>query len=201
MTGQSGYSFSLKPYLAASPVIDFNNPDVARKASELAAGCMTPAEIAGRCFLFVRDEILHSLDHHRNPVTLAASDVLRYGTGFCYAKSHLLAALLRANGIPTGLCYQRLVTGGSGQEYSLHGLNAVWLDGIGWYRCDARGLMPGHPAEFAPPAGILPYTPRSPSEADLPEIWPEPLPVIVEVLTRYTDIEQVHRNWPDVEIF
>jgi len=37
-----------------------------------------------------------------NPVTCKASDVLIYGTGYCYAKSHLLAALLRANAIPAG---------------------------------------------------------------------------------------------------
>lgn len=36
---------------------------------------------------------------------LAASDVLKHRTGYCYSKNHLLAALLRVNKIPTGLCY------------------------------------------------------------------------------------------------
>lgn len=187
-------------YLKASAIIDSDHPDVAGKARELASGCTTDREIAEHCFLFVRDGILHSWDHKKGPVTLKASDVLRHGTGFCYAKSHLLAALLRANGIPAGLCYQRLVSGEFGQAFFLHGLNAVWLDGYGWYRADARGLKPGHDAAFTPPAEVLPYVARAPGEAELPEIWDEPLPAIVDVLTRYDDIEAVRRHLPDIEI-
>jgi len=74
-----------------------------------------------------------------NPVTLKASEVLENKTGFCYAKSHLLAAFLRANRIPSGLCYQRLSVYENGPPFCLHGLNAVFLPGIGWYRIDARG--------------------------------------------------------------
>ncbi|MGB7789311.1 transglutaminase-like domain-containing protein [Methanoregula sp.] len=190
----------LSRYLEPSSVIDFDHPVVARKTRELAVGCTTDREIAERCFLFVRDQILHSWDHKKNPVTLTASDVLRHGTGFCYAKSHLLAALLRANGIPAGLCYQRLVSGEFGQPFFLHGLNAVWLEGCGWYRADARGLKPGHDASFTPPVEMLPYTVRAPGEAELPEIWYEPLPGVVSVLTRYNDIEDVRRNLPDIEV-
>lgn len=187
-------------YLMASPIIDFHHPDVARKAQELAVGCTTDREIAERCFLFVRDGILHSWDHKKNPVTLKASDVLLHKTGFCYAKSHILAALIRANGIPAGLCYQRLVSGEFGQEFFLHGLNAVWLSGYGWYRADARGLKAGHEAAFTPPVEVLPYEAKDAGEAELPEIWAEPLPVIVEGLTRYNDIEEVRRHLPDIDI-
>jgi transglutaminase-like putative cysteine protease len=190
----------LARYLKPSAVIDFDHPDVARKAGGLSAGCTTDREIAERCFLFVRDEILHSWDHKKNPVTLKASEVLRYGTGFCYAKSHLLAALLRANGIPAGLCYQRLVSGEFGQPFFLHGLNAVWIEGYGWYRADARGIKPGHDAAFTPPVETLPYVARAEGEAELPEIWDEPLPVIVEALTHYTDIGAVRRHLPDIEV-
>lgn len=187
-------------YLMASPIIDFHHPDVARKAEELAAGCTSDKEIAERCFLFVRDAILHSWDHKKNPVTLKASEVLLHKTGFCYAKSHLLAALLRANGIPAGLCYQRLVSGEFGQAFFLHGLNAIWLKGYGWYRVDARGLKPGHDAAFTPLIEALPYAAKDTGEAELPEIWAEPLPIIVEGLTRYDDIEAVRRHLPDIEI-
>ncbi|MDD1687716.1 transglutaminase family protein [Methanoregula sp.] len=190
----------LARYLEPSPVIDYPHPDVAKKARDLAAGCTSDREIAECCFLFVRDEILHSWDHRKNPVTLKASDVLRYRTGFCYAKSHLLAALLRANGIPAGLCYQRLVSGEFGQPFFLHGLNAIWLEGYGWYRADARGLKPGHDAAFTPPVEVLPYVARVEGEAELPEIWAEPLPIIVDGLTRYSDIEAVRRHLPDIEV-
>jgi transglutaminase-like putative cysteine protease len=187
-------------YLKSSTVIDFNNPDVARKARELANGLANDREIAQSCFLYVRDEIFHSWDHRKNPVTLSASEVLRHGTGYCYAKSHLLAALLRANNIPAGLCYQRLVCNEFGQPFFIHGLNAVWLEGSGWYRADARGLKPGYPAAFTPPVEALPYATRLPGESDLPEIWDEPIPAIVHTLTKYTDFEAVRRNLPDIEV-
>ena len=190
----------LARYLKPSAVIDSDHPEVTRKARELTLGCLTDREIAERCFLFVRDEILHSWDHKKNPVTLKASEVLLHRTGFCYAKSHLLAALLRASGIPVGLCYQRLVSGEFGQPFFLHGLNAVWLEGFGWYRIDARGIKPGHDAAFTPPVEVLPYVARSQGEAELPEIWDEPLPAIVAALTQYPDIESVRRHLPDIEV-
>ena len=190
----------LARYLASSDIIDWHHPDVLAKARELAGGCRGDAAIAGRCFHFVRDEIFHSWDHRMNPVTLKASDVLLHKTGFCFAKSHLFAALLRANGIPAGLCYQRLVSGEFGQPFFLHGLNAVYLKDFGWYRADARGLKPGHDTQFTPPVEALPYVARAPGEAELPEIWDEPLPFVVDTLTRYTDIEQVRRHLPDIDV-
>lgn len=190
----------LSRYLTSSAIIDAHHPDVARKARELVWGCTTDREIAAACFLFVRDEIFHSWDHKKNPVTLSASEVLRHRTGYCYAKSHLLAALLRANGIPTGLCYQRLVCNEFGQPFFIHGLNAIWLKEFGWYRADARGLKPGYDTAFTPPRESLPYTVRMPGEADFPEIWDEPLPAIVAALTKYDDYESVRRNLPDIEV-
>ncbi|MCK7466909.1 MAG: transglutaminase family protein [Desulfosudis oleivorans] len=141
----------MKTYLESSDTIDWRHPMVSAKAAEPAAGGGLAEDIARRCFEFVRDAIRHSWDYRLNPVTCRASEVLQHGTGYCYAKSHLLAALLRANGIPAGLCYQRLSIGSGGPPYCLHGLNAVWLDGHGWYRIDARGNKPGVTAGFCPP--------------------------------------------------
>ena len=185
-------------YLAADAVIDWHDPAVLAKARELAADAPNQTEVARRCFEFVRDGIRHSWDFRQNPVTCAASAVLRHGTGYCYAKSHLLAALLRANGIPAGLCYQRLAVGDSGPPYCLHGLNAVWLDDHGWYRVDARGNKPGVDARFTPPIERLAFALHDRLEADLPEIWAEPLPLVVRALTRYATVEEVAANLPDV---
>src|SRR4051812_6501812 len=90
----------VEAYLRATEIIDWHDAEIERLAQELAAD--TPLETAKRCFEWVRDQIHHSYDYQQNPVTWRASDVLREGTGYCYAKSHLLAALLRANGIPAG---------------------------------------------------------------------------------------------------
>lgn len=187
-------------YLAADAIIDWRHPKVFAQAQTLAAGATDKTEIAKRCFKFVRDEIHHSWDYRQNPVTCKASDVLAHGTGYCYAKSHLLAALLRANGIPAGLCYQRLSVGNGGPPYCLHGLNAVWLEGQGWYRTDSRGNKEGVDAQFTPPHEQLAFAINERVEANLPEIWAEPLPVVVRVLTRYATVEEVAANLPDVEL-
>jgi transglutaminase-like putative cysteine protease len=187
-------------YLQSSEFVDFDHPAVTGKAKELAAGCTTEEEFAEKCFLFVRDEIKHSWDFKLNPVTCRASDVLLHGVGYCYAKSHLLAALLRANGLPSGLCYQRLSVDGLAPPFCLHGLNAVFLKRHGWYRIDARGNKPGVNAAFCPPVEKLAFPITIEGEADLPAIWSEPLRAVIRVLTENDTVEQVYHNFPDVEL-
>lgn len=186
-------------YLDSSRVIDWKHVEVLAVARQLAEGVMDKTQIAKACFAFVRDEIKHSRDYEMNPVTCAASDVLKHGTGYCYAKSHLLAALLRANGIPAGLCYQRLTMSDDKPPFCLHGLNAVWLDDYGWYRIDARGNKPGVNAQFSPPVEKLAFPIITAGEADLPEIYTEPLPEVVETLTMNRSWEAVAENLPDIE--
>ena len=190
----------MQQYLDSSEFIDWNHPLVTVKAAELAEGCHSDEAVAIQCFEFVRDSIKHSWDYRLNPLTCKASDVLIHGTGYCYAKSHLLAALLRANGIPAGLCYQRLTTGSNGPPYCLHGLNAVYLKKYGWYRIDARGNKPGVSAEFRPPAEMLAFPVVEAAEKDFTEIWIEPLPLVVKTLTQNKTVEQVFENLPDIEV-
>jgi transglutaminase-like putative cysteine protease len=192
---------SIEIYLAATEYIDWQQPDVLAKALSLSEGKGSDEAIAKACFEFVRDEIKHSWDYQINPVTCKASDVLQQGSGYCYAKSHLLAALLRANKIPTGLCYQRLTISGDKPPFCLHGLNAVYLQNHGWYRIDARGNKEGTNAEFCPPKEQLAFPILSEGEADLPEIWSEPLAVVVDALTQYSDFLEVANNLPDILLY
>jgi len=187
-------------YLLPNQYIDFDHPRVAEKAATLADGLSSELDLVKICFEFVRDDIKHSWDYRMNPVTCKASDVLIHGTGYCYAKSHLLAALLRANAIPAGLCYQRLTVAADGSPYCLHGLNAVYLKQHGWYRIDARGNKPGVAAEFCPPTEKLAFPIVDDLERDFPEIWPEPLPLVVKALTQNATVEQVFDNLPDIEV-
>ena len=184
-------------YLAASAAIDCDHPAVARKAAELKAEAADACGLVRASFAFVRDQIRHSWDFRQGPVTCKASDVLTHGTGYCYAKSHLLAALLRANGIPAGLCYQRLSLSGHGAPFCLHGLNAVLLPAFGWYRLDPRGNKPGVAAAFCPPKEALAFSASAPGEFDLPEIWAEPLPVVVRALESAPDVEALYASLPD----
>ncbi len=190
----------MKQYLSSNAIIDWQHPEVIKKSKEISYGIDSHEDIAKACFEFVRDEIKHSNDFKLNPVTCKASDVLKYKTGYCYAKSHLLAALLRANKIPAGLCYQRLTIENDEPPFCLHGLNAVYLPRVGWYRIDARGNKEGVYAEFSPPSEQLAFPIITEGEADLPEIWPEPLPDIVSVLNESNTYEEVANNLPDIEI-
>lgn len=190
----------MNSYIAASAYLDWQHPAVLAQARALADGTTDQVAIAKRAFEFVRDEIKHSWDYKLNPTTCKASDVLAHGTGYCYAKSHLLAALLRANRIPAGLCYQRLAVDDEGTNFCLHGLNAIYLDDIGWYRVDARGNKAGVTATFQPPVERLAFTLTIKGEADLPEIWPEPLPIVIETIERYPTCQAVAENLPDLPL-
>jgi transglutaminase-like putative cysteine protease len=169
-------------------------------AESLAYGCDSPTQIARRCFEWVRDQIYHSVDYQLNPVTCVASDVLEARTGFCYAKSHLLVALCRANGIPAGLCYQRLQTDAQPAAYCLHGLVAVLLPGHGWYRVDPRGNRPGIDAQFTPPNERLAFAIEQPGEADLPGVYPDPLPIVVMALQAAPTTDALACNLPDLVV-
>jgi transglutaminase-like putative cysteine protease len=190
----------MEQFLKVTEVIDWTHPAISSKAKELSESTTGPHEIAKRCFEWVRDSIQHSSDFHRNPVTCLASEVLVSGTGYCYAKSHLLAALLRANGIPTGFCYQRLSIDDRGAPYSLHGLNAVHLPEFGWYRVDSRGNKPGVNAQFMPPVEQLAFQVNFPEERNFPEILADPLSVVVIALRTYSTWDALYKNLPDWEL-
>jgi transglutaminase-like putative cysteine protease len=174
---------------------------VLAQARTLRQGLADPVAVARRAFEWVRDEIRHSHDYGLQPVTCTASEVLRERSGYCYAKSHLLAALLRANELPAGLCYQRLSQDDQGSSYCLHGLNAVWLRGIGWYRMDPRGNRPGVNAQFVPPQEQLAFPITLPGDADLPEVWTDPLPIVVEALRKYSTADALSQDLPDLVLW
>jgi hypothetical protein len=186
-------------YLRATEIVDWQTPAILELARDLASGKPNLALVTKSCFEFVRDEITHSGDHKSDVTTCRASDVLHQRTGWCLAKSHLLAALLRANGILAGLCYQRLQLD-DGERFTLHGLNAVHLPKFGWYRIDARGNKQDVNAQFCPPEEALAWLPRTDGEHDFPEIWPDPLPIIIDCLRKNHGWEQVTTNLPDIAV-
>jgi transglutaminase-like putative cysteine protease len=191
---------TLDPYLQPTEIINWTDPAVRALAAELADQPGSPAEIARRCFEWVRDQVFHSVDYQLNPVTCLASDVLQTRTGFCYAKSHLLVALCRANGIAAGMCYQRLQTSAQPAEYCLHGLAAILLPGHGWYRVDPRGNRPGVDAQFTPPREQLAFAIEQPGEADFPIVYADPLPVVVAALRSAHSTQALVDSLPDMPV-
>lgn len=187
-------------YLASTEIIDWDNPPVTEKAHELSQGLDTQEQIAKSCFEWVRDHIKHIGDYDIPTVSITASQVLGTRSGICYAKSHLLAALLRANSIPCGFCYQRLSRDDNGAPYCLHGLNAVCLPEFGWYRIDPRGNREGVNALFTPPQEHLAFSVRLEGEMDFPEILADPLPIIIETLRKYRVKDELWANLPDTQV-
>jgi transglutaminase-like putative cysteine protease len=182
-------------FLRPSTVVDFEEQSVAALARSLSdEDVLVTTE---RCFTWVRDEVQHSIDHPTPTVTCAASEVLRERTGLCYAKSHLLVALLRANGIASGFVYQRLTVSGPNPPFCLHGLVGVWLPEHGLYRIDPRGNRAGIDARFAPPEEHLAFTNAHEGEQLFPGVHAEPLPVVVDALTRHTDMRALIEDLPD----
>jgi transglutaminase-like putative cysteine protease len=190
----------MKEYLQTNEVVDWQHRTILEVAQKLAAGLLSPEAIAKACFEWVRDEICHSVDHRMNPVTWRASDVLRHKTGYCYAKSHLLAALLRANRIPAGFCYQRLSIDDKGAPYSLHGFNAIYLPEFGWYRVDARGNRKDIDAQFTPPEERLAFKIQLSEEKDFEAILPDPLQIVVKALQNQSTWDEMLLNLPDISL-
>jgi transglutaminase-like putative cysteine protease len=188
---------TMTDFLAPTPTIDSDHPTIIAAAAEIVGNATDDEDMARRCFLWVRDHVRHSSDAQLPTVTCTASDVLKHRVGFCYAKSHLLAALLRARRIPAALSYQRLAFDDSASSFFLHGLVAIHLSRHGWYRVDPRGNKPGVFSDFTPPVEKLPYTPRLPGEADLPDRYPDALACVVSTLNHWPTAQEVRAHLPD----
>ena len=168
-------------------------------AGELSAGSLDKCEIARRVFEWVRDNIEHTTDFDRTEVTCRASEVLAVGTGLCYAKSHLLAALMRACSIPSGFCYQRLSMDGNGSPFCLHGFNSVYLEPHGWYRVDARGNTENINCQFSPPTENLAFDLTIEGEQTFDANLAEPNPVVVNALKSAMSAEELCKSLPDLD--
>lgn len=196
-------SIPLTDYLSASQYIDFNDRGIRELAGSLFVGCADEIRKAERAYLFVRDEIAHSWDIQSRRITIAASQVLRYREGICWAKANLLAALLRPEGIPAGFCYQRLTIGDTpASGYCIHALNAVYLSALGkWVRLDARGNKPGVDARFSTAEEHLAFPVRPAyGEIDYPLIYAAPLKCTMETLETSTDCLRMYRYGMPTEI-
>lgn len=180
----------INSYLAFSCYINGDDPSIQRKATELKNCSENEIELVKNTYHFVRDEIKHSWDAQDKRVTVTATDVLKEKVGICWAKANLLTALLRANNIPTGICYQRLTLGDTPDSgYCIHALNAVYIKTIDkWIRLDARGNKVGVNAEFSLDREQLAFPIRTEyDEIDYKTVYAEPLKMTMNVLENSTD--------------
>ena len=179
-------------YLGADDVVQSDHPEIVRLAGELRGSARDGTAFTGAAYEWVRDQVTHSVDAQDPRVTVTATEVLAGRTGLCYAKAHLLAALLRAQGIPAGLCYQRLADGSG--SHVLHGLVAVHLDGR-WHRLDSRGNNGEVDAQFTLYRERLAYV-ADPAvgEVDYPDVLARPAPAVLAALRGSDDALELCRT-------
>ena len=153
----------MENYLKETPSIDYVNPLIQDKVWELMSQSEDNLDYIKRSYIFVRDEVPHSWDIKTDVVSKTASEVLENKTGICWTKSCLLAALLRASRIPSGISYQLLTRADDESEgYMIHALNTVYLKGFNkWVRLDAQGNKENINAYFSLDGEQLAYTIRS----------------------------------------
>lgn len=193
---------NMQYYLEANKVIDFgyqHSCEVIKLSSKIAAYSKDKIDYIKNTYEYVRDEISHSADIQGQIVTCKASEVLREKEGICFAKSHLLAAILRCNLIPTGFCYQRLVLDDISAPYCvLHGLNAVYIEELNkWIRLDARGNKHGIDAQFSLEQERLAFPVRlEKGEKDIPTIFAYPDKKVLTALESNTDFNELWANLP-----
>lgn len=192
-------SAHLNDYLQKDiPIIDWDTPIIQKIIQDIEDHSETPYEKAKMAFEFARDQIRHSFDTQYPEVSITAEQTLESHEGICFAKAHLLATLLRGMNIPTGFCYQRVLRKGTIESgYALHGLNAIFLDEIGWFRVDPRGNKPGINSQFSVKEEILAYPIRAElGEIDYPNVFVHPLASVVDAMESSKNTQELFFNRP-----
>lgn len=194
------HSNKIDDYLKHDDVIDFENEAVSKLADALFQKADGELDFIKVAYEFVRDNIPHSADKGEDAVTCAASEVLKAGHGICFAKSHLLAALLRAKSVPAGFCYQKLILDDETAPVLIcHGLNGVYIkERKKWIRLDARGNKAGVDAQFSLETERLAFAVRPElGEEDGFVIYPDPDAKVVEKLRNAKTRTELWGNLPD----
>jgi transglutaminase-like putative cysteine protease len=127
-------------HLEATFFLDHDHASVRDFTQHVIAGASSPRERASLLFAAVRDQIWYDpYSVSEDPEHYRASHVLQAGRAYCVPKAVLLAAVLRAAGIPTRLGFAdvrnhlqtdtlRAVMGGT-DLFVYHGYCSVYIDG------------------------------------------------------------------------
>lgn len=187
-------------YLEETRYVDYSSPNVRKLAKLLKDESEDEISLIKDTYHYVRDKTHHPWDIQDKRVTVSASDVLREGVGICWAKSNLLAALLRANKIPSGFSYQRLTLGDSPDTgYCIHGLNTVYISSLKkWIRLDARGNTEQIQAEFSLNEEKLAFKVEKDGEIDYNDNHSAPDKKLMRILEENDDaLEMCLYHMPD----
>jgi len=183
---------NLAAFLIFDDVVNIHN-EIKSKAVEITEDLTDEIKKAKALFEWVRDTIPHSKDACREEVTKTAVEVFETGTGICYAKSHLLASMMRSQNIPCGFCYQVFSNPISKipKTMALHGLNGIYLSSLKkWIRIDPRGNTAGVRAEFDIKKEQLAFPTLQMLDT---HVYARPLDTVVSALTTFQTVSEL---WP-----
>lgn len=186
---------NINEYLSVSKYINWTEPVIINKANEFKKAASSEISLICMIYEYVRDEVKHSWDAQDKRVTKTAAEVLENKTGICWAKSNLLAALLRACNIPAGICYQRLTLGDTEDTgFCIHALNAVYIKELNqWIRLDARGNKEGVSAQFDLEKERLAFPVRKEmGEVDYKIVYANPANQLMEILEESEDALEMY---------
>lgn len=192
------YTDNMDEYLKKDDVVNYENVNIIQLADSLWSNADSDVEYIKKAYEFVRDNISHSADINEDMLTCSASEVLAEGHGICFAKSHLLAALLRCKSIPTGFCYQKLILDDETAPILIyHGLNGVYIKEYKmWIRLDARGNKEGVDAQFSIESEQLAFPIRAEKgEEDGFVIYPDP---DIKILEKFKNNKTRTELWDDL---
>lgn len=193
------YTEEINKYFALDKVIDYDNEAIKNLSDSLFSQAEDELAYIKAAYEFVRDKISHSADAGEELITCSASEVLQAGHGICFAKSHLLVALLRAQEIPAGFCYQKLILDDDTAPVLIyHGLVGVYIKEFdSWVRLDARGNKEGVDAQFSVKEERLAFPIRPElGEVDDYTVYPNPDEKVLEKLQKYETRPQLWEDLP-----
>lgn len=195
------YKIDLDAYIASDNIVDYNDESISILSDTLWNQSKDKLEYIKRAYEYVRDNISHSADIDNDIITCTASEVLKERHGICFAKAHLLAALLRCRSIPAGFCYQLIladVADGIAPVLVYHGLNGVYIEECNkWIRLDARGNKQSINAQFSTEKEQLAFPIRCErGEKDGVVVYPDPDVKIVEKLRANKTRTELWNNLP-----
>ena len=193
------YIDDINKYLARDSVINYGHEAIKKLLDDLFAQAEDELAYIKAAYEFVRDKISHSADAGEELITCSASEVLQAGHGICFAKSHLLVALLRAQEIPAGFCYQKLILDDDTAPVLIyHGLVGVYIKEFdSWVRLDARGNKEGVDAQFSVKEERLAFPIRPElGEVDDYTVYPNPDEKVLEKLQKYETRPQLWEDLP-----
>lgn len=123
------------PFLLPNIVVNYDDTSPAvTLAQQLAAHCVSDLEIVQMVYYWVQNNIVYDTDKAEDVKSQYTylpnlEQILRDKKGICYDYAALVAAMLRANGIPCKLIKGNVTS--NGQDL-YHAWNMIWLDDIGW---------------------------------------------------------------------